>query len=55
LPEPLRVTDVNDNSAVEPADQDDGGEAIPAFLNDDSDEEDLADIDEDEESMIAAE
>jgi ParB family chromosome partitioning protein len=55
LPEPLRVTDVNGNSAVEPADQDDGGEAIPAFLNDDSDEEDLADIDEDEESMIAAE
>jgi ParB family chromosome partitioning protein len=55
LPEPLRLTDVNGNSAVEPADQDDGGEAIPAFLNDDSDEEDLADIDEDEESMIAAE
>lgn len=55
LPEPLRLTDVNGNSAVEPADQDDGCEAIPAFLNDDSDEEDLADIDEDEESMIAAE
>jgi ParB family chromosome partitioning protein len=55
LPEPLRVTDVNGNSAVEPAGQDNGGEAIPAFLNDDSDEEDLADIDEDEVSMIAAE
>jgi ParB family chromosome partitioning protein len=55
LPEPLRLTGADSDGAGEPVIQDGGDEVLPAFLADDSDEEDLADIDEDEESMIAAE
>ena len=37
------------------AEQDGGDEALPAFLTEDDDEEDPADVEEDEETMIAAE
>jgi ParB family chromosome partitioning protein len=42
LPEPLRLTGA------------DGDEALPAFLTDDDDEEEPADVEEDEDAMIAA-
>ncbi|WP_413993317.1 ParB/RepB/Spo0J family partition protein [Labrys okinawensis] len=52
LPEPLRMTDACD----EPADQAGGGDALPAFLSGDIDEEQLsAAEEEDEAAMIAAE
>ncbi len=55
LPEPLRLAGTESDLAAEPADQDGGDDALPAFLAGDDDEEDPADIEEDEEAMIAAE
>ncbi len=55
LPEPLRLAGAESDLAAEPADQDGGDDALPAFLAGDDDEEDPADIEEDEEAMIAAE
>ena len=55
LPEPLRLAGAESDLAPEPADQDGADEALPAFLTGEDEEENPADIDEDEESMIAAE
>jgi ParB family chromosome partitioning protein len=55
LPEPLRLAGAESDLATEPADQDGGDDALPAFLTEDGDKEDPADIEEDEEAMIAAE
>jgi ParB family chromosome partitioning protein len=55
LPEPLRLAGADGDSAAAPADQAGGDEALPAFLTEEDDEEDHADTEEDEESMIAAE
>jgi ParB family chromosome partitioning protein len=55
LPEPLRLAGAESDVAAEPADQDGGDEALPAFLTDQGDEEDPADIEEDEKAIIAAE
>ena len=55
LPEPLRLAGAESDLAEESADQDGGEGSLPAFLTGDDDEEDPADIDEDEETMIAAE
>lgn len=55
LPEPLRGADPDGDAAAEPAGQD-SGESLPAFLANDGDEEDAAEIDEDDEvATIAAE
>jgi ParB family chromosome partitioning protein len=55
LPEPLRLAGADGDSAAAPSDQDGGDEALPAFLTEEDDEEDPADVEEDEETMIAAE
>jgi len=55
LPEPLRLTGADGDGAVEPVDQNGGDETLPAFLTEDDDEEDSADVEEDEDAMIAAE
>lgn len=55
LPEPLRGADLDGDATAEPAGHD-SGESLPAFLADDGDEEDAAEIDEDDEvETIAAE
>ena len=54
LPEPLRRADVDGETAAAPAHQDGGDEALPAFLNEDGDEEAPAEA-EDDETVIAAE
>ncbi|MFT4160225.1 ParB/RepB/Spo0J family partition protein [Shinella sp.] len=55
LPEPLRLTGADGDGTAEPVDQDGGDETLPAFLTDDDDEEEPADVEEDEDAMIAAE
>lgn len=52
LPEPLRPVDAGAEVIGEQADQDAGDEALPAFLSDDGDDEELA---EDDEALLAAE
>jgi ParB family chromosome partitioning protein len=55
LPEPLRSADLDREVTVELAGQD-SGDSLPAFLAEDGDEEDTAEIDEDHEvATIAAE
>jgi ParB family chromosome partitioning protein len=57
LPEPLRLCDVGGEAVAESTDQD-GGEALPAFLTEDG-KDDQAETEEDDgeedETMIAAE
>ena len=53
LPEPLRPTDVGVETDSEPAVQDAGDDALPAFLSDDGDDDEL--VEEDDETMLAAE
>lgn len=53
LPEPLRPADTGTEAAVAPADQDSNDEALPAFLFDDGDDDEL--VEEDDEAMLAAE
>jgi len=55
LPEPLRLTGADGDGTIEPVDQDGGDEALPTFLTEDDDEEEPADVEEDEDAMIAAE
>ena len=55
LPEPLRLADADDGVAAEPADRGGDDEALPAFLTEDGDEDEAADVDEEERSIIAAE
>jgi ParB family chromosome partitioning protein len=55
LPEPLRLVCADDGAAAEPIDHSGDDEALPAFLTDDGEEDEAADADEDEPSMIAAE
>ncbi|MFG1433015.1 ParB N-terminal domain-containing protein [Xanthobacter sp. V2C-8] len=55
LPEPLRLTGADGDGAVESVDQDGGDEVLPAFLTEDDDEEEPADVEEDEDAMIATE
>jgi ParB family chromosome partitioning protein len=55
LPEPLRLAAADGDTIAEPADQNGADEALPAFLTGEDEEESPADIDEDDESMIAAE
>ena len=55
LPEALRLTSAESGSVAESTDQDGGDEPLPAFLTDEGDEEDPADLDEDEDALIAAE
>lgn len=55
LPEPLRLAGANDGAAAEPVDHGGDDEALPAFLTEDGDEDDAAEAEEDEPSMIAAE
>ncbi len=55
LPEPLRVTGAAGDGTVAPADQGGGDDSLPAFLSEDGDEEGAAEIEEDENAMIAAE
>ena len=53
LPEPLRAADAGAEAAVVSADQGSADEALPAFLFDDSDDDEL--VEEDDEALIAAE
>lgn len=53
LPEPLRSVDAGAEAIGEQADQDTGDEALPAFLSDDGDDDEL--VEEDDEALIAAE
>ncbi len=53
LPEPLRPTDAGVETDSEPAVQDAGDDALPAFLSDDGDDDEL--VEEDDETMFAAE
>jgi len=55
LPEPLRLAGADDGAAAEPIDHSGDDEALPAFLTDDGEEDEAADTDEDEPSMVAAE
>ena len=55
LPEPLRLVGADDGAANAPVDHGGDDEALPAFLTDDDEENDAADADEAEPSMIAAE
>jgi ParB family chromosome partitioning protein len=57
LPEPLRVADLDGKQAVAPQADADSGEdaALPDFLADDGDEDDLTEAEDDEHAMIAAE
>jgi ParB family chromosome partitioning protein len=55
LPEPLRLAGVDDGAAAEPFDHGGADEALPAFLTEDADEDDAAEADEEERSMIVAE
>ncbi|MDF8335506.1 ParB/RepB/Spo0J family partition protein [Novosphingobium cyanobacteriorum] len=55
LPEPLRLAGADDGAAAEPIDHSGDDGALPAFLTDDGEEDEAADTDEDEPSMVAAE
>ena len=56
LPEPLRLANLDDASMLDAtADQDGVDEALPAFLADDDEEDDLAEAEDDEPVVIAAE
>ena len=55
LPEPLRLAEVEGGAVAEAADDAGDDEALPAFLTEDGDEDDAAEADEEEPSMIAAE
>jgi ParB family chromosome partitioning protein len=55
LPEPLRLAGAESGLAADPADQDGGDDDLPAFLNEDGDEEAPAEAEDDDETMIAAE
>ena len=54
LPEPLRLADADGEAIVEPADQDGDDESLPGFLTEDG-EEDPTEIEDDDDTMIAAE
>lgn len=53
LPEPLRLAEA-DVPVVEPADDADGGDILPAFLTEGDDEDDPAEAEEDETVLLAA-
>jgi ParB family transcriptional regulator, chromosome partitioning protein len=55
LPEPLRLVDDGDETAIEAADQDGADESLPAFLASDEDEDEAAETDKESENMLAAE
>jgi ParB family chromosome partitioning protein len=55
LPEPLRLAGADDGAASQAADQGGDDEALPAFLTVDGDEDEAADVDEEERSIIASE
>jgi ParB family chromosome partitioning protein len=56
LPEPLRLANLDDSSTIgATADQDGVDEALPAFLADDDEDEELAEAEDDEPVVIAAE
>lgn len=53
LPEPLRPTDAGTEALGDQDGQDDAGEALPAFLSDDGDDDEL--VEEDDGAMLATE
>lgn len=55
LPEPLRLADIADSQTAEDGDQDSSVAALPAFLTDDSDEDEAGESDDEEAMAIAAE
>ncbi len=56
LPEPLRMTDAGEAAPVETEGEEGGAdEALPAFLGDDDGEEDNAETEEDDATLLAAE
>lgn len=56
LPEPLRLSDVDSESSADGAAQDNGDEALPAFLADDGEDDEPVQAEDDEHvAMIAAE
>ncbi|MDF2113968.1 ParB/RepB/Spo0J family partition protein [Roseiarcaceae bacterium H3SJ34-1] len=55
LPEPLRLSGVDDAPPADTTDQGASDEALPAFLTEDGDDDEPVDADDDHESLIAAE
>ncbi|WP_336810107.1 ParB/RepB/Spo0J family partition protein [Bosea sp. MMO-172] len=55
LPEPLRVSQTDDDQVVEPGAQGESEEALPDFLTGDDEDEERADNDDDRDVMVAAE